>query len=108
MALTLDVTAGEDFAFAVTPPELGSPIRFAFRWMPRFGWWVCIATTLDGTENLGMQQVVKPGGRILLDPRDPRIPPGRFVWLGPDPYVRADLGTTVTLVYLTAAEVAGG
>ena len=108
MSVTVDVTAGEDFAFTVSPELEGVVVRLAFRWLPRFGVWVCVTTTPDAAENLGMEQVVKPGGRILLDVRDPRIPPGRLVWTGPDPYVRRDLGTTLQLVYFTAAEVAGG
>lgn len=107
MPLLIDTVADSDLAFATSADLEGVTLRLAFRWLDRIGVWVCIATTPEGVL-LGMEQIVRPGGRILLDVRDPRIPPGRLEWRGPDPYRRADLGITVQLVYLTAAEVASG
>ncbi len=109
MPVQIDITAGESFAFAktedITDGDTVTSIRFVFRWLPRLERWVCTPTTPGGVQ-LGIQQQVAASGRLLLDVRDPLVPPGRFVWVGEDPYIRTSLGDTVRLVYLTAAEVA--
>lgn len=112
MALEIDTRAGEDFAFAVSPEiEDGGErytIRFAFRWLPRVGRWYVTPTTTDTLDPLGVEQRVGASSRLLLDSRVATIPPGRFYFLGEDPYVRRSLGDTIRLYYLTAAEVGDG
>lgn len=112
MAVEIDIRAGSDYAFAVTPEvEDGGEthtIRLAFRWLRRLGRWVVLPTTPSTHEPLGIQQVVGPQSRLLLDTRQPDIPPGRFVFVGPDAYTRTDLGETMRLIYLTSDEVSDG
>lgn len=113
MAVEIDITAGDAFAFAVSPEledgDAEYTIRLDFRWLPRIGRWVCTpTTTAQPFTPIGIEQVVTANGRLLLDTRADGMPPGRFYWLGQDPYSRRSLGETIRLVYLTAAEVAGG
>lgn len=110
MGVEIDIRAGESYAFAVSP-ELEDPegtrtkVRIAFRWLPRVGRWACVVTDPSTKVPIGIEQHVTDGGILLLDVRLPGVPPGTFVFRGEDPYGRDDLGETIRLYYLTAAEV---
>lgn len=95
----VDVRAGDSLAFAVNAVLSGVEIRFRLRWLPRLGLWTCLPTYPDGSE-LGIEQMVRGGGRLLIDPR---VLPGALVWDGPDPYARGDLGESLQLVYVPPA-----
>jgi hypothetical protein len=92
----IDVRPGQDDAFAVVARLSGTAVRFRLRWLPRLGLWTCLPTYPDGSE-LGTEQLVRGGGELLVDPRVTR---GVLTWDGPDPYLRADLGETLRLIYV--------
>jgi hypothetical protein len=113
MGVQIDTVAGDANAFAVSPEVEETDgtkytIRLLFRWLPRVERWACMPTTVDTREPLALEQHVVANARLLLDVRVPSVPPGRFVWVGEDPYPRDALGDTLRLLYLTAAEVANG
>lgn len=92
-----------DYAFS-TPVELPGPSRtvtvlLRFRWLDRYGVWAMTPYVEGGDVALGMQQIVRAGGRVLLDRRDPRGPEGLLRWEGADVYAREGLGSTVRLRY---------
>ena len=80
-------------------------IRLAFRWNARTGAWYVDASTADDVRICTGQRVT-PGVDLLPDSTFPGLPPGKLIVLGPDPYRRDELGTSVVVAYLTAADVA--
>ena len=95
----LDINAGGDYAPVFTHDLQGISIRTAFRWLPIINRWIVyFRDPVDVL--LGWPHIVSPGADIYLDIRDKRIPPGRFGFSGPDPYVREDLGTRLNLYYV--------
>lgn len=99
----LDITPGEDMAPVFTHELEGISIRTAFRWLPQISRWIVYFRDPED-KLLGWPHIVAPGGDIYLDVRDPRVPPGRMGFDGPDPYVREDLGTKVNLYYLESTD----
>lgn len=83
----------------------GVTVSIALAWRQRTGSWYMDMTASDGTPILTGQRV-SPGVPVLPDPTVPGAPPGALVMLGPDPYLRGQIGSDVRLVYLTAAEIA--
>lgn len=88
----------------------GVSYNFTFKWNTRGSLW-----TFDVADGAGVALVsgrrVVVGLPLLARFKDPRLPPGQLVAFdttgaGVDPGL-ADLGTRVTIVYWTAAEVAG-
>jgi len=86
----IDVRPRGDDAFSLAFTVSSVRVTLAFRWLSRLGVWAC--TPLSGP-----QQIVRPGGRILTDPR---VVPGVLVWQGSDGYAKDDLGTALRLVWL--------
>lgn len=106
--LYVTLSPGDGLSFATTV-ELQGPnrtvsVRLAFRWLARLGRWAVLLTTPDQSVALSMQQLVVPGGDLVIDKRDDRAPEGRLTWApGPDPYRRTDLGQLVRLAFVPEA-----
>lgn len=101
MALILDLAAPDATtdAFFRSYTLDGVAVRLRCVWLPRVRRWY-IELQSPGGRVLTLPQLAAPGGSLSTDPRDEETPPGRFVWgPGPDPYVRADLGTALVLTY---------
>ena len=78
-------------------------IQIASRWAAGPGaWYVDIATGAGDVILSGVR--VTPAGYVWLEGQDPRLPPGSLVAVGPDPYVREQMGQDVQLVYLDPGE----
>lgn len=98
MVISINTSPGQDYAFIQSVELDAITIRLAFRWYPIPGRWMMTVKAPNG-EPLAMPQMVSPGGNVLMDVRDPRVPPGRLYWQGRDPYTRESLGDTVVLMY---------
>jgi hypothetical protein len=98
---SIDVRPGGSPVFSVGAVLDGLEVRFSLRWLPFVGLWTCTLKSPAGVD-LSMPLMVQPGGLIRADVRDPRVPPGSLLWLGPDGYGRDDLGETLRLVYVSA------
>lgn len=96
--IRVTTSPGQDYAFVQSVELDGITVRLAFRWLPVPGRWIMSVKANNG-EVISMPQMVSPGGNVLLDRTDPRIPPGRLFWQGRDPYTRESLGETVVLMY---------
>ncbi len=103
MPTLIPTNPGRSFAFAQTVTLEGITIRLSFRWYPVPARWMMEVLSSDN-ELLGPGFLVSPGGDVWLDVRDPRVPPGRLVWVGPDPYAQDELGQTVQLIYVGSDE----
>lgn len=85
----------------------GVTIALRFAWRQRSGAWY--VDVLDGRgEPIVLGQRVSPAAPLTPDVTAPGLPPGRLWAIGPDRYGQEQLGTDVQIVYLTAAEIAGG
>lgn len=78
------------YAFSAQITVDDRPLGLHLRWHPRIRAWGCRAEP-------GIDQIVRPGGQVLVDPRDY---PGRLVWVGPEDYGREDLGDTLRLIWV--------
>ena len=85
----------------------GVTFTLAFAWRQRTASWYVDVLAADGSPILQGQRV-SASSPLWPDPSAPGLPPGVVVVVGPDTYLRGQLGTDLRLVYLTAAEVAGG
>jgi hypothetical protein len=85
----------------------GVTVSIAFEWRQRTGSWYASLYDADGAP-IVLSQRVSPSAPLVPDQSAPGLPPGFIAVLGPDAYLRGQLGTDVRLVYLTPAEVAGG
>ncbi len=97
----IDMRPGSDPLVSAGAELDGIETRFSLRWLPFVGRWTCTLKAPDG-DDLSMPLMVQPGGLIRADVRDPRVPPGSLLWLGPDDYGRDDLGGTLRLIYVPA------
>jgi hypothetical protein len=73
-------------------------------WLQRaYGWYLDLQTP-DGVE-LANGIRVTPGAVLAMPAAGVGLPPGKLVAMGTDSYSYDDLGSAVTVLYLTAAEV---
>lgn len=85
----------------------GVTITLRLAWRQRSGAWY--VDVLDGRdEPIVVGQRLSPSAPLAPDATAPGLPPGQLWVTGPDRYGREQLGTDVQIVYLTAAELAGG
>jgi len=100
MRYTLDTRRADKSAFSKLYELDKVAIRIGFRWLPIIKRWYC--EVRDPNDNqLIRPQIVWPAGEILLDSRNPKLPPGRLLWDGPDYYTKNDLGKTLNLLYFS-------
>jgi hypothetical protein len=85
----------------------GVTVSIAYEWRSRTGSWYASIYDASGAP-IALSQRVSPSAPLVPDQSAPGLPPGFIAVLGPDLYLRGQLGTDVRLVYLTPAEVAGG
>lgn len=103
MARTLPLDAREPrYRIVVELDEV--QVGIVVYWLRRaFGWYLDIQTP-DGVD-IATGIRVTPGAVLAMPAAGEGLPPGKLVALGPDAYTYDDLGTAVTVLYLTAAEV---
>ena len=82
----------------------GAAYRLTLTWKETLGaWYLDVRTAIGNPIVLG--QRVSPGGILIPDPTIDGAPPGLLHVQGPDPYLREDLGGSLSICYLTAEEV---
>lgn len=81
----------------------GIEIQIGSRWADGPGAWYLDVSTAAGVPVLsGMR--VSPGGYVWAEGQSPLLPPGSLIAVGPDPYIREQVGQDVRLVYLDPGE----
>lgn len=99
-ARIVSLRPGESAAYrptiALPGPTRTVTVAIRLRWHSRIGLWAATVQTIDGRD-LSIEQLVRPGGRLYTDIRDPEAPEGVMAWTGPDPYAQRDLGRAVQL-----------
>ncbi len=98
MLLLLGIAPGERTAFRRAFTLSGVEIVLRMEWHPRTLRWLCTVESPSG-EVLSLPQHASPGGSVVFDTRDPRLPSGLLLWSGPDDYARAALGDALKLHY---------
>jgi hypothetical protein len=98
MIRIVDLRPNGLFAFICTAEIDGVTVRLDLRWWDRMALWALVMLDPDGVP-LAIQQVVRPGGLVLKDPRSEATPAAEMVWNGPDPYARDELGAALRLLY---------
>ena len=102
LRIPLDSTR-ERYSLTVTLD--GVEVAMRVYWLERAaGWYVDLETPAGAV--LASTVRITPGAPLAIPGAAVGLPPGTFLASGPDYYTRNDLGTQVTLDYVTAAEVA--
>lgn len=99
--LQLDVRTQGRYAQRISVELQGLSIALRFRWLPRISRWALRVEDPDGLQ-LSPESIVQPQGLVALDRSAPTCPPGDLLWVGPDDYVRTDMGEALRLLYREA------